>query len=151
MKKIIKTFVILIIALIIFIGGYYGFKYYQAYQIQQRIKNCVKIVELTKDKIAYNETITLNDLISNINGDKPENINIDTSKLGKQKIKFEYLHTEEQLMVPYEIEIEIVDVTPPTIYFLSSYPYPPSIFYNNFKYLSIVTLIIYWSKAYKVC
>lgn len=105
--------------MILFIGGYFGIKFYKEYQIQQRIKNCVKIVELSKDKIGYNEKITLNELISNINGDYPENQIIDTTKLGKQKIKFEYLHQEEQLMVPYEIEFEIVDLVPPTIYFNS--------------------------------
>ena len=83
------------------------------------LQGIVKIVELSKDKIGYNEKITLNELISNINGDYPEDQIIDTTKLGKQKIKFEYLHQEEQLMVPYEIEFEIVHLVPPTIYFNS--------------------------------
>ena len=106
-KKILKLS--LFIAISIFIIFFLSFSY-----TKYNVKNAIKIVKLKYEEVEVYKKITLKNLIKEINGELISNHYIDTTKLGKQKIKFEYI-TTENIKVPYEVEINIVDKTPPII------------------------------------
>ena len=107
MKKVLITIIIIISLILISLGGYYFYKDYQ-------IKHAVKIVKLETEEIEVYEKIKLKDLIKEINGKLIKNIDIDTTKLGKKDISFEYIN-DDKIKVPYTITINIVDKTPPII------------------------------------
>jgi len=104
-----KKSLILIITSIIVITIVFS-SFYKKYQI----KHAIKIVELSKKEVEVYENIRLKNLIKNINGDLLDNPKINTKELGKRKINFEYI-TDKGIKVPYTIEINIVDKTPPII------------------------------------
>ena len=80
-----------------------------------RVKHAIIKVELIDDlDIEVYSDIKLKKLIKNINGTIIKDEKIDTSKLGKKKITFEYIN-EENIKVPYTFYIYVVDTTPPLI------------------------------------
>lgn len=111
-KKIIITFSIILL-IIISLGAYSLYKYY-------RVKNAIKIVKqgITETEV-YSE-IKLKDIIEDINGKLISNPKIDTTKIGKKKIKFEYI-TDENIKVPYTLYLNVVDKTPPIISMYNNY------------------------------
>lgn len=112
-KKILILTISSILVITISLGVYFFYKDY-------RIKHAYKLVELNRDEIEVFTKINLKDIIKNINGSLEENPIIDTTKIGKKKINFEYT-TDENIKVPYTIEINIVDKTPPMISLINSY------------------------------
>lgn len=106
MKKIIS---IAIVIVILFVGGYYLYQFYQ----NERIKHAVKIVKYPEEVMVFQD-ITLKELITEINGKLIKNPKINTTKLGKQEISFEYI-TDEKIKVPYTIQINVVDKIPPIV------------------------------------
>ena len=81
-----------------------------------KVAHAVKIVELSTDKVfVYDSDVRIKKLIKNINGKLDTNPKINTTKLGKQTISFKYT-TDEGYPVSYEVEIEVIDVTPPMIF-----------------------------------
>ena len=113
MKKNMLIIGITILLGIFFLLGYKSYKYYQ-------IKTEKKIVKLKTEEVEIFTDITLKDLIKNINGKLIENEKVDTTKIGKKAIDFEYI-TNNNIKVPYTINITIVDKTPPIIYQPSKY------------------------------
>ena len=109
MKKVI-ILIITIVLIIISITFYNNYK----------INHAKKIVELTTTEVETFSSVKLKDLISTINGKIVDNKKIDTTKIGKQEITFHYI-TDKNIKVPYTIEINIVDKTPPLIYQSSKY------------------------------
>ncbi len=109
MKKVI----ILIITIVLIIISITFYNYY-------KINHAKKIVELTTTEVETFSSVKLKDLISTINGKIVDNKKIDTTKIGKQEITFHYI-TDKNIKVPYTIEINIVDKTPPLIYQSSKY------------------------------
>ena len=108
-----KKVIIGIIILIIGIAGYFITK-----QLiwNYKVAHAEKIVELsTNEVLVYRSDVKLSHLIKEINGTLTTNPTIDTSKVGKQTIHFEYT-TDEGYPVTYDVEIEVVDVTPPIIF-----------------------------------
>lgn len=112
-KKILITIIVTIITILFSLIGYNLYKGY-------RIKHAVKIVTLSKKKVEVYEKVKLKDLIKSINGDLLTNPKINTEQLGKKKITFEYI-TDKGIKVPYTIEIDIVDKTPPIISQMNTY------------------------------
>ena len=111
-----KNILIIGIAILLVISFFIGYKFYKYYQV----KNEKKVVELKTDEIEVFTDVNLKDLIKNINGKLIENKKIDTTKIGKKDIDFEYI-TNNNITVPYSITITIVDKTPPIIYQPSKY------------------------------
>ena len=109
MKKVI----ILIVTIVLIIVSITFYNYY-------KINHAKKIVELTTTEVETFSSVKLKDLISTINGKIVDNKKIDTTKIGKQEITFHYI-TDKNIKVPYTIEINIVDKTPPLIYQSSKY------------------------------
>ncbi len=81
-----------------------------------KVAHAEKIVELSTNQVfVYDSNVKLSKLIKTINGKLDTNPKIDTTKLGKQTIPFKYT-TDEGYPVSYEVEIEVVDITPPVIF-----------------------------------
>lgn len=107
MKKQIIIPITIIFTIIIITGSIFLFKYFQ-------VKNATKIVKLKTNEIEVYSEVKLNNLIKKINGKLLTNPKINTTKLGKQQIEFDYIN-DDNIKIPYSIEIEIVDKTPPMI------------------------------------
>lgn len=106
-------FAIIIITLI----TKFSIDYYQ----KKRVENATIIVELIEDtNIPFASKTKISDLISSINGEIIENKEIDTTKLGEQEIKFEYIN-DEDIKVPYSFKINVVDTTAPIVWLGSTY------------------------------
>ena len=113
MKKII----VFVISLITIIGlSILGYNFYRDYQI----KHAKKIVKLKDKEIEVYTDIKLKDLFKKLNGKVVKNFKIDTTKIGPQEINFEYINNDK-IRIPYIVEIEIVDKTPPVISRMNSY------------------------------
>lgn len=97
---IISSFFIVIVSLLLF-------RYF-------RVKNATKIVKLKTNEIEVYSEVKLKNLIKNINGKLLTNPKINTTKLGKQQIEFEYIN-DDNIKIPYSIEVKVVDKTPPMI------------------------------------
>jgi GH25 family lysozyme M1 (1,4-beta-N-acetylmuramidase) len=119
MKKRIIIFILIIIVLIpIF---FFGYKMYQNYQEEMKIKNAKIVVDLKGNlKIRYDEEVKISDLIENINGKIIDDKVLDTKDLGKKTIEFKYIN-EEEITIPYTIEYEVVDNVPPIIWLNDTY------------------------------
>ena len=116
MKKKYWIVLVPVLALIFFLGN----KFYWDY----RIRHAIIKVELNSLEIpVYQENVTVDLLIKELNGKLKTNPVIDTTKLGKQTITFQYIN-EENLTLSYSIEVEIVDKIPPLIFQLKSKTIP---------------------------
>lgn len=83
---------------------------------EYKVAHAKKIVELyTNQVLVYQSGVKLNTLIKEINGTLTTNPTIDTTKVGIQKVSFKYT-TDEGYPVTHEVEIEVVDVTPPMVF-----------------------------------
>ena len=112
-----KKIIIIIIVLVLLVFSFFGIK---RLIWNYKVAHAEKIVELaTNQVIVYQSNMKLSSLIKNINGKLTTNPKIDTSKIGKQTIKFNYT-TDEGYPVSYEVEIEVIDVTPPKIFQLKT-------------------------------
>ena len=112
-----KKIGIILVSIIIFIAGFFLIK---RIIWNYKVAHAEKIVELgTNQVLVYQSNIQIGNLIKKINGKLTTNPVIDTNKIGKQTIKFNYT-TDEGYPVSYEVEIEVVDVTPPKIFSLNS-------------------------------
>ncbi len=107
MKRKIIIITILLLFIAISILAIFLYKDY-------RIKHEEKIVVLYTDEIEVFSKVKLKDLIKSINGNLVKNKKINTTHIGKQKIKFEYI-TDNKIKVPYEFSINIVDKISPVI------------------------------------
>ena len=112
MKNKKKLVGIILVSISVIVAAYIvGKRLYWNYQVA----HAEKLVELKTKKIeVYEKDVKLSKLISSINGTLDTNPKINTNKLGKQKIKFKYT-TDEGYPVKHEVEIEVVDSTPPLI------------------------------------
>ena len=119
---IICMLIIFLLTIFIFIPLYKDYKVEEEKRLEEeRIKNATIIVNLKEDlKTPLFTEIKVSDYITEINGNIIEDYIIETNKLGKQSIKFEYIN-EENIKIPYEFEIEVVDITPPKIWLNSTY------------------------------
>ena len=108
-----KWFIIIPIFLIIVIVSIIeGRKIYWDY----RIKNAIIKVEVDDTPIpVFEKNVKVSSRIKEINGELKKDPKIDTTKIGKQTISFQYIN-EENLPITYSIEVEVVDNTPPIIF-----------------------------------
>ena len=71
-------------------------------------------------QVAFLSDVKVSDFIESINGEIVDDKRIDTTKIGKQKIEFEYIN-DDGIKLECSCDIEVVDVTPPVIWLNSSY------------------------------
>ena len=114
-KKLILIIIIVIGIILISIGIIIGIKRLIE---KYRIAHATVLVVLREslDVEVYKE-VEVKDFITRLNGNLITNYKVDTSELGKKEITFEYIN-DENIKIPYTIEINVVDKTPPV---LSSY------------------------------
>lgn len=90
-------------------------------QEQEKIKNAKVIVDLKKDnKVSFYSDKKLSELIDNINGELIDDLILETKEIGNKKLTFEYKN-EENIKIPFTIEYEVVDNTPPIVWIGNSY------------------------------
>ena len=112
-----KKVIIILIVLVFLILSFFGIK---RLIWNYKVAHAKKIVELATNQVfVYQSNIRIRSLIKEINGKLTTNPKIKTDKIGKQTIKFNYT-TDEGYPVSYEVEIEVIDVTPPKIFQLKS-------------------------------
>ena len=110
-KILIGGIILVLVTLSFFIGKQLIWNY--------KVAHAEKKVLLVKNQVPVFESVNIKALIKEINGTLTTNPKIDTSKIGKQVVKFNYT-TEEGYPVTYEVEIEVVDITPPIIFMQKS-------------------------------
>lgn len=87
----------------------------------ERIKNARIEVVLSENLTAsFLSEKKVSDFIISINGEIVDDYIVETNSLGKKNIAFEFIN-DEGIKVPYHYEIEVKDMTPPTILLGGSY------------------------------
>lgn len=121
MKKT-KVIICLIIAVLILgISTFLLFKYGEKRKEEEKIKNATVIVELNDERtLKFGQSARVSDFIENINGKILDDFQIDSVKLGKQTVSFEYIN-DENIKIPYSYEIEVVDDEAPYVMLGNSY------------------------------
>lgn len=119
-KKKLVIIICISLGVLILLGFLIGIKIYKS----QRIKNAKVEVVLKSDlEISFLEKVNVSDFIESINGKIEDDYKIDTTKVGKQEIKFKYVN-EEGIKLDYSFKIDIKDVTPPLVWLSDSYNVP---------------------------
>ena len=114
MKKHLKKIILLVLLLIILIVGYQLYQYI-------RIKTAKIEVTLNDNlTLEYAEKIKVSDMIKSVNGKISNDFEINTSKLGKQDITFDFTN-DDGIPVSYTFQIEVKDTTEPLIWLGSTY------------------------------
>ena len=112
-----KKIIIILIVLVFLVLSFFGIK---RLIWNYKVAHAKKIVELATNQVfVYQSNVRVGTLIKEINGKLTTNPKIKTDKIGKQTVKFNYT-TDEGYPVSYEVEIEVVDITPPKIFQLKS-------------------------------
>lgn len=111
-KRVLLIIIISIATILILIGLVLGIKKLIE---RYRIAHATVLVVL-KDSLDVEvyKKVKVEDFIVKLNGELITNDKIDTSELGKQEITFEYIN-DENIKIPYTIEINVVDTTPPKL------------------------------------
>ena len=108
MNRYIKIFLIgIVIVLLIVIFSFL----YNDYRVKHAK---IEVETIDNLNVEVYSNVYLKDLIKNINGRIINNKKINTTKLGKQKIKFKYVN-DDNIKVKYSFNINVVDTTPPVI------------------------------------
>lgn len=85
-------------------------------EYQELISRAKVVVNLKEDTtIPFYSNVKVSDFITEINGELIDDYKIDTTKLGEQKINFEYIN-EEGIKIPYSYKITVEDETAPVIW-----------------------------------
>ena len=113
-KNIIFSSGILLILLIIILSIIHLYK----------IKTA-KVEVVLKDnlEVEFNEKRRINSFIKSINGKIPKNNYVNTKKLGKKEITFQYINNDN-IKVSYTFSYKVVDKTPPIIWLTKRYSLP---------------------------
>ena len=111
MKKYLITGSIIIVLLI---GGIFAWHY-----LQIKFAN-IEIVLKDNLKTDFLSDAKVSDFIESINGKIVDDYVIDTTKVGKQEVRFTYIN-EDDIELDCSYNIQVVDVTPPLIWLNSTY------------------------------
>ena len=113
-KKIIIIISIVVELLLLSTGGYFLYKYI-------RVKTAKVEVKLSEKLEAnFADTLRVSSFIESINGKIVDDYVIDTDKLGKKTINFEFVN-EDGIKIKYSYIIDVVDKEAPLIWLGKSY------------------------------
>ena len=116
-NKLIIIGVIVLLIIFVGVGSLLGYKAYQ----QWRIANAEIIVELNDNlEIDVFSDVKLSSLIKSINGELVKDFSINTKKVGKQAVKFQYIN-DDDIKINYTFEIDVVDRIAPLIFSSKSF------------------------------
>ena len=113
-KKVIIIISIVVGILLISIGGYFLYRYIRV----KTAKVEIKLVENLEAEFA--DTLRVSSFIESINGKIVDDYVIDTEKLGKKDINFEYVN-DDGIKIKYSYVIDVVDKEAPLIWLGKSY------------------------------
>jgi GH25 family lysozyme M1 (1,4-beta-N-acetylmuramidase) len=86
-----------------------------------RIKNAVIEIELNIDRtVEFLAEVKVSNYIKSINGQIVDDYLIDTTKVGKKKINYEYIN-DDGIRLKQSYDLEVIDGIPPVIWLNSSY------------------------------
>lgn len=98
-----------------------GMRFYNEEKERQALENAVILVELKEDlTIPFDSDVKISDFIANINGKIIDDKKIDTTKLGKKELFFEYIN-DDGIKVPYRFTVVVEDVTAPMVWLGDTY------------------------------
>lgn len=117
-KRIIAIVVIIILITTIFVGSFMKKKLDK--KKQEKLIQKAEIVLSEDLTVPFLEERKVSDFIVSMNGKIVDDYKIDTSSLGQKVIKFDFI-TDDGVKVSYQYEIDIKDVTPPTVLLGGSY------------------------------
>lgn len=90
-------------------------------EYQEILKTATIRVELADSlETSFYSDVKVSDFLKSINGTLVDDYKIDTSTIGKKKVKFEYIN-EEDIRIPYAYTITIKDDVAPSIWLSSTY------------------------------
>lgn len=90
-------------------------------EYQEILKTATIRVELADSlETSFYSDVKVSDFLKSINGTLVDDYKIDTSTIGKKKVKFEYIN-EEDIRIPYAYTITIKDDIAPSIWLSSTY------------------------------
>lgn len=113
-KKVIIIISIIVGILLLSTGGYFLYKYI-------RVKTAKVEVKLSEKLEAnFADTLRVSSFIESINGKIVDDYVIDTDKLGKKTINFEFVN-EDGIKIKYSYVIDVVDKEAPLIWLGKSY------------------------------
>lgn len=113
-KKVIIIISVVVGILLLSIGGYFLYGYIRV----KTAKVEVKLVENLEAEFA--DTLRVSSFIESINGKIVDDYVIDTDKLGKKYINFEYVN-DDSIKIKYSYVINVVDKEAPLIWLGKSY------------------------------
>lgn len=109
-----KYLIIGSIVIVLLVGGFFLWQF-----LRVKFAN-VELILKDDLQVAFLSDVKVSDFIESINGEIVDDKRIDTTKIGEQKIEFEYIN-DDGIKINYSYNIEVVDVTPPVIWLNSSY------------------------------
>ena len=109
-KVIIISLIIIFIIVIVFLINFI------------RYKNAKINIKYNNLNVEFLSNVKISDMIKSINGKIIKDREINTTKLGKQKITYKYIN-EDNLKLKQEFTINVVDKTPPLVIMKNSYTY----------------------------
>lgn len=113
-NKVIKYVLIMVAILALCFGIFRLFSYL-------RVKYAkVEVVLVSDMTLEFNDTKKVSDYIKSINGKIVNDYYIDSTKLGKRKVKFKFIN-DDNIKLDYSYDINIVDTVPPVVWLDSSY------------------------------
>lgn len=113
-KKIILIILGIIITILLVLGA---IKLYQYIRIKTAKIEVILPEDLT---LEFNDKKKVSDYIVSINGKIIDNYEIDSTKLGKKDVEFEFIN-DDNIKVSYKYQIEVVDTVAPLIWLGNSY------------------------------
>lgn len=113
-KKVIIIISLVVGILLLSIGGYFLYRYIRV----KTAKVEIKLVENLEAEFA--DTLRVSSFIESINGKIVDDYVIDTEKLGKKDINFEYVN-DDGIKIKYSYVIDVVDKEAPLIWLGKSY------------------------------
>lgn len=116
-----KRIVIIILILGAIIGSIILFLIGKDIYWQYKIKHAkVEVVTIDDMTAPFDQEKYISEYITSINGKIIEDKKIDTTKLGKQKIDFEFIN-DENIRVSYSLTIDVIDDEAPLVWLGSTY------------------------------
>lgn len=113
-RNIILAISSLLILSVLIFGSILLYKDYQ-------IKHAKVVIELKENlQTEFLSEVKVSDFISNINGKIIDDYQIDTTKIGKKTIYFEYIN-EDNIKLKKSYEIQVIDTVAPVVWLGSSY------------------------------
>lgn len=109
-----KYLIIGSIVIVLLVGGFFLWQF-----LRVKFAN-VELILKDDLQVAFLSDVKVSDFIESINGEIVDDKRIDTTKIGEQKIEFEYIN-DDGIKLECSYDIEVVDVTPPVIWLNSSY------------------------------